>query len=143
MPSMALLPGSLASSLRADKLQERCNKKARLGMNSVTPSVHPGIVSVTVLLVRSSLEEPMEHLHAFFALVTANPVGRFVMMIAPIGLIVAVLRLLFFSRKIQPNGFRWTAIRNELVFAAINTSLTGVFLGGLTALLNKYHLIRF
>jgi Delta7-sterol 5-desaturase len=84
----------------------------------------------------------MEHLHAFFALLTSNPVGRFVMMIAPIGFIVALLRLLFFSRKIQPDGFRWKAIRNELVFAAINTSLTGFFLGGLTALLNKYHLIQ-
>jgi Delta7-sterol 5-desaturase len=80
----------------------------------------------------------VEILHA-----AAGRVYQFVITLVVIGFLVAVLRALFRSRKIQPDGFRWRAIRNEVIIAGINMSLTGLFLGGLTALLNKYHLIQF
>ncbi len=81
--------------------------------------------------------------HSFLAQLAGNPVGRFVILLVTVGFLVSVLRLLFVSRKIQPNGFRWKAIRNELIFAALNTSLTGFLLGGMTNLLNQHHLIQY
>jgi len=85
----------------------------------------------------------MEQKHSFFGQLAGNPVGRFVILLVTITFLVSVLHILFRSRKIQPDGFRWKAIRNEVIFAAINTALSGFFLGGLTNLLNSHHLIQF
>ncbi len=85
----------------------------------------------------------MDQKHSFLGDLAANPVGRFVILLVTVGFLVSVLQILFRSRKIQPKGFRWKAIRNEVIFAAINTSVTGFLLGGLTRLLNDHHLIQF
>ena len=85
----------------------------------------------------------MEQKHSFIGELAGNPVGRFVIVIVVLGFLASVLNVLFRSRKIQPNGFRWKAIRNEICFIAIGTAFNGFLLGGLTNLLNRYHLIKF
>ena len=85
----------------------------------------------------------MGSLHSFIGLLASNPVGQFVITLVVVGLLMGVLQALFRRRKIQPQGFRWKAVRNEVFFTAINMSFSGVLLGGETALLTRYHLIRF
>lgn len=90
-----------------------------------------------------SRKSKMKHSDSFIGQLLRNPVGRFVMILFVIGFVVAVTQVLLRSRKIQPNGFRWKAIRNEILFVAINMALSGFFLGGLTGLLTKHHLIQY
>lgn len=59
------------------------------------------------------------------------------------GLLYALLRNFLSIRKIQPNGFKWKKLRNEVFFALIFGGLTGLFIGFLTSTLNRFGLIEF
>src|SRR5690349_4206283 len=75
--------------------------------------------------------------------INANPLYRYVALFVLALLVASVFRIVFRSRKIQPNGFRWKAIGHEIVLAVINVSLTGFLLGGLSKILNYFGLIQF
>jgi len=59
------------------------------------------------------------------------------------GVMVLLFRTLFNARKIQPNGFKWKTLRNEVIFAITFGALTGYFIGFLTSTLNHFGLIEF
>jgi len=68
----------------------------------------------------------------------AQTVGRFVITYVVVGLLMGILYVLFRSRKIQPNGFKWRQIRTEVLFVALNMLLSGFLLGALAKLLQPY-----
>ena len=75
--------------------------------------------------------------------ITGNPLGRFLALFLIVGFLAAVFRGFFRARKIQPNGFRWRAFRNEILFAILNLAVSAFALGGLTAFLTTKGLITF
>src|SRR5579871_5250152 len=85
----------------------------------------------------------MEKLHSFISFVAGGRVGGFLMMFLAMSFTAGVLHAVFRAWKIQPNGFRWKQFRNEFFFAGINVVLSGIFLGALNGVLNKYNLIQF
>jgi len=69
--------------------------------------------------------------------------GQFLLFFLVAGFLATVFRGFFRARKIQPNGFKWRTFRNELLFAVINSAVTGLVLGSLTAFLKSRNLITF
>jgi Delta7-sterol 5-desaturase len=67
-----------------------------------------------------------------------NPLVRFVIAFVVVGFILAVMQVLFRSRKIQPNGFKWRQVRNEIFFITIGALLGGFFLGAFTKYMNQF-----
>jgi Delta7-sterol 5-desaturase len=59
------------------------------------------------------------------------------------GLVAGILTGYFRARKIQPKGFRWRIFRHEILFAALNLTLSGFLLGGLSKFLQREGLITF
>lgn len=59
------------------------------------------------------------------------------------GLAVAIHRGFFQARKIQPNGFRWKALRDELFFGVINVAISATVLGYATTKLTASGIIAF
>jgi sterol desaturase/sphingolipid hydroxylase (fatty acid hydroxylase superfamily) len=73
----------------------------------------------------------------------SNPLTRFLLLFLLAGLLATVFRGFFRARKIQPNGFKWRTLRNEILFGMLNLAVTVFVLGGITALLTKNGLITF
>ena len=59
------------------------------------------------------------------------------------GLLFVLFRFVFRARKIQPNGFKWKTLRNELIFASFFGLFTGYLIGFLTSTLNRFGFIQF
>jgi hypothetical protein len=59
------------------------------------------------------------------------------------GVMLVLFRTLFSTRKIEPKGFKWKTLRNEVIFALAFGSVTGYFIGFLTSTLNHFGLIEF
>lgn len=85
----------------------------------------------------------MEMLAAVRSFVVDNPIGRFLALFLVVGFIATVFRGFLRARKIQPNGFRWRILRNELLFAVLNLTVTVFVLGFLTGALTKHGFIEF
>lgn len=60
-----------------------------------------------------------------------------------VGMVAGVTSGFFKLRKIQPRGFKWKQLRTEILVAVIGMPITGFLMGGLTRLLNHFHLIAF
>jgi len=75
--------------------------------------------------------------------IIANPLGRFLALFLLFGFLATVFRAFFNARKIQPNGFKWRTLRNEILFAVLNVTVTGFVLGGVTAFLTRKGFITF
>src|ERR1700722_10969554 len=75
--------------------------------------------------------------------VLTNPLGRFLALFLAAGFLAILFRGFLRVRKIQPSGFKWRALRTELLFAVINLTVTGFVLGGGTAFLTKHGYIKF
>ena len=71
------------------------------------------------------------------------PLGRVVLLFAVGSFLVTVFEGFFQTRKIQPNGFRWRTLRNELLFAALNLVATAFLLGSLSSYLSRHGYIAF
>jgi hypothetical protein len=65
-----------------------------------------------------------------------SSMARLVGIVVVGGLLVVVFSTLFRDRKIQPDGFKWNALRNELIFASVFGMFTGYLIGFLKSTLN-------
>jgi lathosterol oxidase len=70
-----------------------------------------------------------------------NSLGRVLLLFLVGTFLVNVFRGFFQARKIQPNGFKWRTLRNELFFAVINLAVSAVLLGGASAHLTRHGFI--
>lgn len=75
--------------------------------------------------------------------IIGNMLGRVVLLFAVGAFLVTVFGSFFRLRKIQPDGFKWRTLRNELAFAAINLAITVFLLGGMIGFLTRHGYIRF
>ena len=73
-------------------------------------------------------------------LMQANPIMFWVIAFVVVTLSFTVLKGFFLARKIQPKGFKFKTLRNELLFALVGGVLTGVILGGFTRFLGSHGL---
>ncbi len=80
---------------------------------------------------------------AILQFLTGNPLGRFLALFVLMGFVATVFRGFLRARKIQPNGFRWRAFRNEILFGALNLAVSAFALGSLTAWLTTKGWIAF
>jgi sterol desaturase/sphingolipid hydroxylase (fatty acid hydroxylase superfamily) len=71
-----------------------------------------------------------------------NPLGKVVLLFVVGTFLATVFKEFFQVRKIQPNGFKWRALRNEVLFALINLAISGFLLGSLTSLLLRHGYIK-
>src|SRR5260370_22595752 len=85
----------------------------------------------------------MTMLAAIQNFVLTNPLGRFLALFSAAGFLAILFRGFLRVRKIQPSGFKWRALRTELLFAVINLAVTSFVLGGTTAFLTKHGYIKF
>jgi sterol desaturase/sphingolipid hydroxylase (fatty acid hydroxylase superfamily) len=65
-------------------------------------------------------------------IVDNRPLSYWLIALVVSGLAVAVYRGFFRARKIQPNGFRWTTFRNEILFGVINVAVSAAVLSYIT-----------
>ena len=66
----------------------------------------------------------MMFLAAIQNFVVTNPLGRFLVLFLAAGFLAIVFRGFLRARKIQPSGFKWRALRTELLFA-VSRELSG------------------
>jgi sterol desaturase/sphingolipid hydroxylase (fatty acid hydroxylase superfamily) len=71
-----------------------------------------------------------------------NPLSRWLVLFAAAGLLVTVFRSFFRARKIQPNGFSWKTLRNELFFSIVNLALATTVLGVISGFLHQHGYIQ-
>ena len=74
---------------------------------------------------------------------THNPLGQFLLLFLIGGFATTVFRGFFRARKIQPNGFKWRTLRNEIAFAIVNLAVTGLVLGSITGFMARKGIIAF
>jgi len=72
-----------------------------------------------------------------------NPLGRVVLFFAVGGFLATVFSEFFRARKIQPNGFKWRTLRNELLFALVNLIVSSFLLGSLSSYLTRHGYVVF
>jgi sterol desaturase/sphingolipid hydroxylase (fatty acid hydroxylase superfamily) len=58
------------------------------------------------------------------------------------GLLLGIWTGFFRARKIQPNGFKWKIMRNEVIFTIINVATAGTLLGWINAQAQAHGLFR-
>src|SRR5579871_5270480 len=71
-----------------------------------------------------------------------NPLSKWLVLFAAAGLAVTVFRGFFAARKIQPNGFSWKTLRNEIVIAIVNISIATTVLGAISGFLHQHGYIQ-
>lgn len=80
----------------------------------------------------------MHILESFWSMVAGHhPFSTFFYMFLSASGLNAFLAIAFKTRKIQPNGFKWTIYRDEFAFGLLNVMLSGVLIGGMTAFLSS------
>ncbi len=55
----------------------------------------------------------------------ASPLAKYLAFFVAAGLIGTVFQGFFKARKIQPKGFKWKTLRNEIIFGFINVAISG------------------
>ena len=72
-----------------------------------------------------------------------GPLGKYVILFTVVGLLVVFCRGFLRARKIQPNGFKWKALRREMVWAVINVTFSAILLGSLSQFLTGMGWVEF
>lgn len=85
----------------------------------------------------------MSTLLSYLQSLIGNPLGRVVILFAIGGFLATVFSEFFHARKIQPNGFKWRTLRNELLFALFNLVASSFLLGSLSSFLTRHGYVVF
>jgi len=81
---------------------------------------------------------------SFWGFVTSGtPLAIWLIAFFVSGIALGVYSGYFRARRIQPNGFKWSVFRHEVLFGAINITFSAFALGGLTAWLTSNEYITF